>query len=61
MGLLVFSKRKEHGAKSKQRDFFLHVFFTISIHSSPFSFDYFIRVSRQGQSSILERSLKLLI
>ena len=26
------AKRKEHGAKSKDRDFFLHVFFSVSIH-----------------------------
>jgi hypothetical protein len=28
------AKRKEHSAKSKDRDFFLHVFLSISIHSS---------------------------
>ena len=28
------AKRKEHGAKSKDRDFFLHVFFSGSIHLS---------------------------
>ena len=28
------AKRKEHGAKSKDRDFFLHVFFSVSIHLS---------------------------
>ena len=28
------AKRKEHGAKSKDRDFFLHVFFSVLIHLS---------------------------
>src|SRR5262249_24692217 len=28
------AKSKEHGAKSKNRDFFLHVFFYVSIRSS---------------------------
>ena len=28
------AKRKEHGAKSKELDFFLHVFFCASIHLS---------------------------
>jgi len=28
------AKRKEHSAKSKDRDFFLHVFFSVFIHLS---------------------------
>src|SRR5262245_19072720 len=28
-------KRKEHGAKSKERDCFLHLFFSVSMYSTP--------------------------
>ena len=43
------AKRKEHGEKSKDRDFFLHAFFFLSIHLSldtrldPFSLDHLLR------------------
>src|SRR5262249_14684316 len=43
-------KGTEHCAKSQERDFFLHVFFVVSIHSTrdtrSFSFDHLVR-SRQ--------------
>jgi hypothetical protein len=49
------AKRKEHDAKSKDGDFFLHAFYSVSIHSTlntrPFSLDpLFARSSAFGGS-----------